>query len=93
MEKNTNSSVPNHRFATLNCRGIFTRVFLSQFFVFVLLAWCTLYSTQAHSAPVCLPQGFDAFPSMPASISIGQISAGSGAKVLYESSVTAILYA
>jgi len=86
---NIYSLFARHRLAAFNYSRIFARVFLPQFFVFVLIAWTSLYSAQAHSAQVCPPQGFDAFPSMPATISIGKINAGGGAKVLYESSLTA----
>ena len=84
---NTNSPFIYHLLAACNRRRIFARVLLPQFFVFLLIAWTSLYSAQAHSAQVCPPQGFDAFPSMPATISIGKINAGGGAKVLYESSL------
>jgi hypothetical protein len=87
---NTYSLFVNHRFAAYKYRNaLMPDAFLLRFVIFFFLACASLCGTNAHSTPVCIPQGFDIFPTMPATISLGKINYAGGDKLLYESSVTA----
>ena len=87
---NTYSLFANYRFAAYQYRDTLMRdAFLLRLFIFLLMACASLCGTKAHSATVCIPQGFEVFPSMPTTISLGQITYNGGPKLLYESSVSA----
>ena len=87
---NTYSLFANHRFAAYQYRNaLVPDAFLLRLFVFLIIACASLYGTKAHSGPVCIPQGFEIFPSMPSAISLGKITYNGGTKLLYDSSVTA----
>ena len=87
---NTYSLFANYRFAAYQYRDtLMPDTLLLRLFIFLLMACASLCGTKAHSATVCIPQGFEVFPSMPTTISIGQINYFGGPKLLYDSSVTA----
>lgn len=87
---NTYLAPAMHRFAATHGHSVCKhKFFLLRCFILVVAAWASLYCNKAHSATVCMPQGYDLFPTMPDIISMSQGPFGGGDKMLFDTSVTA----